>query len=222
MCGLQNYDVASVSLLLDRRVSCLLISRQGLELWGLVSARREDIGLQGNLPQGTCGHNRPVQMQMCVCYRAAILGSTFADWNICQVKIYIGAPASSTAAGTGYLPIGNLSSIAVQMRESFPSFGGVMLWDASQAYGTSERHMLLHRLILGIANNRYDLAIKEALSATGSTGFTYPACSAAAYVSGQAYTAGEEVSYEGYIWEVRNLNSCKDHLLRSHTGSLLD
>ena len=58
----------------------------------------------------------------------------------------------------------------------------------------------------GIANNRYDLAIKQALSATGSTGFTYPACSAAAYVSGQAYTAGETVSYGGYIWEVCNLN----------------
>ncbi|KIJ68668.1 carbohydrate-binding module family 5 protein [Hydnomerulius pinastri MD-312] len=102
-----------------------------------------------------------------------------------DVKIYIGAPASSTAAGTGYIPIGNLSSIAVQMRESFPSFGGVMLWDASQAY----------------ANDRYDLAIKDALMATGSTGFTYPACSAPAFVAGQAYTGGEQVSYGGYIWE---------------------
>ncbi|KAG8220030.1 glycoside hydrolase family 18 protein [Butyriboletus roseoflavus] len=126
-----------------------------------------------------------------------------SDWNFGQwdiwaqqtspnpnVKIYIGAPASSTAAGSGYVSVADLSNIAVQMRKSFPSFGGVMLWDASQAY----------------ANNRYDLAIKQALSATGSTGFTYPACSAAAYVSGQVYTAGEEVSYQGYIWEVRNLN----------------
>ncbi|KIJ04741.1 chitinase [Paxillus involutus ATCC 200175] len=102
-----------------------------------------------------------------------------------NVKIYIGAPASSTAAGTGYLPIGNLSSIAVQMRKSFPSFGGVMLWDASQAY----------------ANNRYDLMIKNALVATGSTGFIYPPCSAPAFVSGQAYTGGSQVSYGGYIWE---------------------
>lgn len=83
-------------------------------------------------------------------------------------------------------------------------------------------HTFIRRFILGIANNRYDLAIKEALSATGSTEFTYPACSPAAYVSGQAYTAGEEVSYEGYIWEVRGLNLCKDHPLRNRTGSLLD
>ena len=52
-----------------------------------------------------------------------------------NVKVYIGAPASSTAAGTGYVTIDTLSSIAVEMRQSFPSFGGVMLWDASQAYG---------------------------------------------------------------------------------------
>lgn len=52
-----------------------------------------------------------------------------------NVKIYLGAPASSTAAGTGYQAIDTLSSVAVKMRKSFPSFGGVMLWDASQAYG---------------------------------------------------------------------------------------
>ena len=33
------------------------------------------------------------------------------------------------------MPISTLQSIAVQMRKSYPSFGGVMLWDASQAYG---------------------------------------------------------------------------------------
>lgn len=52
-----------------------------------------------------------------------------------NVKIYIGAPASSTAAGQGFEDAATLSSIATQMRKSFPSFGGVMLWDASQAYG---------------------------------------------------------------------------------------
>lgn len=45
-----------------------------------------------------------------------------------NVKVYVGSPASSGAAGTGYVG-SNLTSIAVQMRKSFPSFGGVMLWD---------------------------------------------------------------------------------------------
>ena len=84
---------------------------------------------------------------MYVCFRIPVLGSDYANKNTHQVKIYIGAPASSAAAGTGYVPIGNLSNIAVQMRESFPSFGGVMLWDASQAYGTSERCLLFHLFI---------------------------------------------------------------------------
>ncbi|KAF7965602.1 hypothetical protein HWV62_42675 [Athelia sp. TMB] len=73
------------------------------------------------------------------------------------------------------------------MRKSFPSFGGVMLWDASQAY----------------ANSRYDLGIKNALVAAGATGFTYPACSAPAYVSGTDYSGGAQVSYGGYIWQAK-------------------
>lgn len=59
-----------------------------------------------------------------------------------NVKIYIGAPASSTAAGSGYQDVGTLTNIAVTMRKSFPSFGGLMLWDASQAYGESSTNML--------------------------------------------------------------------------------
>ncbi|OSX67814.1 carbohydrate-binding module family 5 protein [Postia placenta MAD-698-R-SB12] len=104
-----------------------------------------------------------------------------------NVKIFIGAPASSTASGTGYQSIDNLSSIARVTRNSFPSFGGVMLWDASQAY----------------ANDRYDLAIKNALVAAGSTGFTYPPCDAQAYTSGSDYSGGTNVSYDGYIWETK-------------------
>ena len=53
-----------------------------------------------------------------------------------NVKIYIGAPASSTAGG-GYVDAATLSNIALETRSQYSSFGGVMLWDASQAYGTS-------------------------------------------------------------------------------------
>ncbi|KAF9056654.1 glycoside hydrolase superfamily [Panaeolus papilionaceus] len=104
-----------------------------------------------------------------------------------NVKVYIGAPASSSAAGGGYVALNTLSSIAVEMRKSFPSFGGVMMWDASQAY----------------ANNRYDLAIKNALVAAGGTGFSYPACSAPAFVAGSNYAGGSLVSYGGYIWQAK-------------------
>ncbi|KAJ3811826.1 glycoside hydrolase family 18 protein [Lentinula aff. lateritia] len=87
-----------------------------------------------------------------------------------NVKVFLGAPAASLAAGTGYQDLATLSSYAVQMRQSFPSFG---------------------------VNDRYDLGIKNALVAAGGTGFTFPACSAPAYVAGTAYSGGSKVSYDG-------------------------
>ncbi|EIW86439.1 glycoside hydrolase family 18 protein [Coniophora puteana RWD-64-598 SS2] len=102
-----------------------------------------------------------------------------------DVKVYIGAPASSTAAGRGYVDIGNLTGIAKQMHDTFPSFGGVMLWDASQAY----------------ANSNYAAAVKSALVADGASGFTAPACSAPAFQSGTDYSGGSQVTYQGYIWQ---------------------
>ncbi|KZT06335.1 carbohydrate-binding module family 5 protein [Laetiporus sulphureus 93-53] len=104
-----------------------------------------------------------------------------------DVKVFVGAPASSTAAGTGYQDIGTLSSIAITTRNSFPSFGGVMLWDASQAYD----------------NDRYDLAIKDALVSAGATGFTYPSCDVEEWTSGSSYSGGTNVSWNGYIWEAK-------------------
>ncbi|KAJ7293237.1 class III chitinase [Mycena rebaudengoi] len=104
-----------------------------------------------------------------------------------NVKIYIGAPGAPSAAGSGYVGPDTLASIAVQMRRSFPSFGGVMLWDASQAY----------------VNGRFDLAIKNALVAAGGTGFTFPACSAPAYSTTGTYVGGSKVSFQGYIWQAK-------------------
>ncbi|KAI8979496.1 glycoside hydrolase superfamily [Mycotypha africana] len=106
-----------------------------------------------------------------------------------NVKIYIGAPASSSAAGGGYVDAATLSKIAVNTRNSFPSFGGVMFWDASQAY----------------KNNRIDNTVKSAL-ASGKRcdgGFTYPACTAPAYSAGTMYPGGTTVSYNAYMWTAK-------------------
>ncbi|EJD48950.1 glycoside hydrolase, partial [Auricularia subglabra TFB-10046 SS5] len=50
-----------------------------------------------------------------------------------DVKIYIGAPASQTAAGSGYVDAATLGKIAKDTASQYSSFGGVMFWDASQA-----------------------------------------------------------------------------------------
>ncbi|KAM6497961.1 chitinase [Amanita muscaria] len=66
-----------------------------------------------------------------------------------NVKVFLGAPGSPGAAGQGYVDIATLSRIATDMQNKYPSFGGVMLWDADSAY----------------QNNQYHVAIKNAIRA---------------------------------------------------------
>lgn len=51
-----------------------------------------------------------------------------------NVKVFIGAPASPSAAGSGYLSLAALQSVVRATMNQYPNaFGGVMLWDAGQA-----------------------------------------------------------------------------------------
>ncbi|KAI7488001.1 NAD(P)-binding protein [Hortaea werneckii] len=69
-----------------------------------------------------------------------------------NVKILLGVPANTGAAGTGYLPVSSLGPIIAYCKQ-FHSFAGVMMWDASQAY----------------ANIGFLTGVKEALLSTTST-----------------------------------------------------
>jgi len=51
-----------------------------------------------------------------------------------DVKVFIGAPGSPETVGQGYVDIETLSNIAQDTQNRYPSFGGVMLWDACAAY----------------------------------------------------------------------------------------
>ncbi|KAJ8072574.1 Chitinase 2 [Marasmius tenuissimus] len=102
-----------------------------------------------------------------------------------NVKIFIGAPASPTAAGSGYVDASTLGRLAQQTKAQYSSFGGVMLWDASQAYG----------------NNRFDVAIKNAL--TGGTGGGGGGGGAPAWSSSVAYNGGAQVTYNGHLWTAK-------------------
>ncbi|KAJ2857505.1 Chitinase 2, partial [Coemansia asiatica] len=53
-----------------------------------------------------------------------------------DVKIYIGAPGSQSAAGRGYVDASTLNTIVNSVRGSYSTLGGVMTWDASQALGS--------------------------------------------------------------------------------------
>ncbi|CAI6341219.1 unnamed protein product [Periconia digitata] len=67
----------------------------------------------------------------------------FAQWDTFArasknpaVKILLGVPAAQRAAGSGYLSPSQLAPV-IQYSGRFASFGGVMMWDASQAFTNS-------------------------------------------------------------------------------------
>ncbi|KAJ2615668.1 Chitinase 2, partial [Coemansia sp. RSA 1365] len=50
-----------------------------------------------------------------------------------DVKVYIGAPGSPSAASSGYVDGSTLTSIYKEVRSKYSSLGGIMTWDVSQA-----------------------------------------------------------------------------------------
>ncbi|KAJ2534696.1 Chitinase 2, partial [Coemansia sp. RSA 1933] len=65
----------------------------------------------------------------------------FGDWDNWakttsvnkNVKVFIGAPGSSSAAGSGYVDGSTLSTIYNAVRANYTSLGGIMTWDVSQS-----------------------------------------------------------------------------------------
>ncbi|RKP04654.1 glycoside hydrolase superfamily, partial [Thamnocephalis sphaerospora] len=51
-----------------------------------------------------------------------------------NAKVYLGVPASPTAANIGYVPPAKLRDIVLSVQQRYESFGGIMLWDTSQAF----------------------------------------------------------------------------------------
>lgn len=50
-----------------------------------------------------------------------------------DVKILVGAPGNTGAAGSGYVPAEQLSAV-LEWSKKFDSFGGAMIWDMSQVW----------------------------------------------------------------------------------------
>jgi len=112
-----------------------------------------------------------------------------------KVKVFIGAPASSTAAGSGYVNPSTIAKIINETQCKYTSFGGAMLWDMSQAY----------------VNDRYDIAVKNALVGGSCADKVSPwqsnvaaltgGCdSVPAWDSDEEYIRGDQVTYKGHFW----------------------
>ena len=102
-----------------------------------------------------------------------------------NIKIFIGGPGASGAAGSGYIPSGDMVALINQTRHNFPaSFGGVSFWDASQAYNNGNT-----------AISNYVYATGQALSGQGARcggSYVLKACSSPATVwnSSAQYSGG--------------------------------
>ncbi|SMN21258.1 similar to Saccharomyces cerevisiae YLR286C CTS1 Endochitinase, required for cell separation after mitosis [Maudiozyma saulgeensis] len=54
-----------------------------------------------------------------------------------NIKLYLGLPGSATAAGSGYISDVSVLKSTVEQISTFSNFGGISLWDASQAFNNN-------------------------------------------------------------------------------------
>ncbi|KAG1349570.1 hypothetical protein G6F62_003542 [Rhizopus arrhizus] len=81
-----------------------------------------------------------------------------------NIKVMLTVPGSSTAAGSGYASIAELGSIISSVTSQYSSFGGVSVWDASQAWNNNGFHSELYNLVHGSS-----VALGEAARKTQSS-----------------------------------------------------
>lgn len=80
---------------------------------------------------------------------------TWANWAKTKspnknVKVYFTIPGAPTAAGSGYAPISTIQTIVPQLASQYPGiFGGVSVWDASQAWNNAQFASQLYSLVKG-------------------------------------------------------------------------
>lgn len=94
-----------------------------------------------------------------------------------NVKVLLGVPAGATAASTGYIPADQLAEV-IQYSKKFDSFGGVMMWDATQAE----------------ANNGFIQAVANALGGSDSGSSSSSSNSASATASAPSSTNSPNTS----------------------------
>lgn len=129
-----------------------------------------------------CGLNYPEQFDFSLWDTWARTQSPNPD-----VKIYIGAPGSATAAGQGYVSPEVLIQYALVAQTNYSTFGGVMLWDASDAY----------------SNDRYDKKIKDALAEFGQDVDNGSSSTGTGGTGGTG--TGQECFQDAFVTEGRNL-----------------
>lgn len=98
-----------------------------------------------------------------------------------NVKIYLGIPASSSAAGSGYSLPSAIETIVSGIKDD-SCFGGIMMWDASQAFSNE------------VDGSTYCAAMKSILGGSSSSSSSETTVSSAAAVSSTVSSAANTFS----------------------------
>lgn len=88
-----------------------------------------------------------------------------------NVKVFLGVPGGTTAAGSGYEPVSALTPI-INYVQGFRSFGGVMIWDASQAYANSGFISGLASALSGASSSPHPSTVTRTTTTTTTTSWT--------------------------------------------------
>lgn len=66
-----------------------------------------------------------------------------------NIRVMLTLPGSPTAAGSGYIPMSSITTIVPQLASQYSSYGGVSIWDASQAWNNGNFASCLYSLVKG-------------------------------------------------------------------------
>jgi chitinase len=133
---------------------------------------------------------------------------TWANWATTKspnknVKIYFTVPGAPSAAGSGYVPITTIQNIVPQLASQYPgTFGGVSVWDASQAWANGNFASQLYSLVKGSGGGTTSTKVTTTVSSSSSvpstsTKTTSSASPTSTSTPGSCPAAGQACSTEG-------------------------
>ena len=120
---------------------------------------------------------------------------TWANWATQtspnkNVKIMLTLPGSPTAAGSGYVPITTIQTIVPNLASTYPGiYGGVSIWDASQAFNNGNFASALYSLVKsGSTNPPTTTTVKTTTTTVKTTTTNAPSSSTSATKSTSVVT----------------------------------
>ncbi|KAJ5831966.1 hypothetical protein N7474_000277 [Penicillium riverlandense] len=91
-----------------------------------------------------------------------------------DVKVLLGVPADTTAASSGYIPASKLKDV-IEYAKTFDSFGGVMMWDMTQAYANNGFiDDVREALGSGLSSSSSSTSASDSASSSSSTNSPHP------------------------------------------------